>query len=446
MKKLLSLLICTLLIFLCSCAPSSAPAQNNEITLSPYLLPEATGDFVSLYYPTEDLTGVLASTEQIERKSGSFYFDVAQTLITGTKSFPSPFLSGISCRSTMLVQNVLYLDFSHQFLSMEPLRLFACCSVLAKTFTSFAEIDFINITVEGKQLTYPDSTRKIMLLSRFSADTLTLLSAYNALSSSQIDTFYTVLYSAEAHTGFLTPSVKSITVIDADYTRAIVSQALLDKTLFEDGFSFKRAKNNGAQVNIELVAPQAWKAPENWLASRALAAALDSLYPAMQQITLTVFGSTGELLYSLSHETGEVFNHIKSKINVFVPSKNDISYSTMLVSQVPSRNNLKEFMADYIATCAPALRDNKDVVRQVVFAGDLLVLDLDESVYTVFSSLTGQSEYATVFSLVATACAFSGANRVMLLQNGQARSYFSKDISLKNPLYNLPKDFLDSLK
>jgi hypothetical protein len=166
----------------------------------------------------------------------------------------------------------------------------------------------------------------------------------------------------------------------------------------------------------------------------------------MQQITLTVFGSTGELLYSLSHETGEVFNYIKSKVNVFVPSKNDISYSTMLVSQVPSRNNLKEFMADYIATCAPALRDNKDVVRQVVFAGDLLVLDLDESVYTVFSSLTGQSEYATVFSLVATACAFSGANRVMLLQNGQARSYFSKDISLKNPLYNLPKDFLDSLK
>ena len=118
----------------------------------------------------------------------------------------------------------------------------------------------------------------------------------------------------------------------------------------------------------------------------------------------------------------------------------------MLVSKVPSRNDLTDFMADYIASLAPALRDNDNVIRQIVFSDEMLILDLDEAFYLYFASQENQSEYATVYSIIATACAFSGANRVMFLQNGQVRSHFSSKISLKTPLYNLPKDFLDSLK
>ena len=449
MKKFLSAFVCLVLCFLCACTPQTTTEDTSKITLSPYSMPQATGETVALYYPTKDFLGVLASTEEIERKSQSFYFDVVSALLDGTKTFESAFLAGISCRSTMLVQNVLYLDFSHQFEKMEPLRLFACCAVLAKTFTSMEEIDFINITVEGKQLTYPNSTRRIMLLSRYSSDASSLLSIYNSLSSAKdkqtIDTFYTVLYSSSGNS--LIPQVKSISVADNNYARAIVSQALtVDQTLFASGFSVKNVSYKNSHVSIELTAPSGWKTPSGWLASRALAAALDCIYSDLKQVSLTVYGSAGELLYSLSHETGEIFNYIKSRVNVFVPSKNDVTFTTMLVSKVPSRNDLTDFMADYIASLAPALRDNDNVIRQIVFSDEMLILDLDEAFYLYFASQENQSEYATVYSIIATACAFSGANRVMFLQNGQVRSHFSSKISLKTPLYNLPKDFLDSLK
>ena len=226
----------------------------------------------------------------------------------------------------------------------------------------------------------------------------------------------------------------------------MLEELTLDQTLFESGFSVKNISFNGSNLSVELTAPSGWKTPSGWLASRAVAAALDCIYPNMQQITLTVFGASDELLYSLSHETGEVFNYIKSQVNVFVPSEDGVAYTTMLVSKVPSRNDLTDFMALYVATLAPQLRDNDNVIRQIVFSDNMLVLDFDQAFYAHFASQSNKSEYATVYSIIATACAFSGANRVMFLQNGQVRSHFSSSISLKGALYNLPKDFLDSLK
>lgn len=57
MKKFLSALISILLCFLCACTPQTKTEEKSEITLSPYSMPQATGETVALYYPTKDFLG-----------------------------------------------------------------------------------------------------------------------------------------------------------------------------------------------------------------------------------------------------------------------------------------------------------------------------------------------------------------------------------------------------
>ncbi len=457
------LLILALLSAACTDNHISIPNRNSTIVFAPYEMPEQKPATVALYYPSSDNSHVLASSQQLQRSNQeSFYYDVMEALLHGTATgYQSIFPEGIQCRSIMLMQNILYIDMSWHFLQMQPELFFACLSVLTSTYTNFPEIEFINITVEGKQLTTPNlPERPFMLLSAYSGTISDLLNRYKSLLRATennepiIDTFYAVIYTQDENQRYLLPQTVSITVQNGDYASAIVSALISfesDTDIFAPGFTLTSPPEFNEQektLYVTLTAPTGWTLPNNWLAPQAIVSALDCLYPGTEYISLSVQDTSGNVLYTHQEEAVYYFNFIRSQIDIFTPSSagDELMHTSMLVAHMPGSGDLSQFIYEYICTLHPALRETDGLVNNVILNGDTVILDLGEEYYDLYTDLTSRQEYAAVYSMVITACSYSGATKAMLLQNGQTRSLFSSTIAIDHPLLNLPDDYIASLK
>ena len=465
MKKIFTMLFLlpALVFSACTAQEEPLPSHDPAIIFTPYEMPAQKNETVSLYYPSADNSHVLASTQQLKRKNQeSFYFDVMDALLHGTDAgYKSIFPEGVQCRNLMLVQNILYIDMSWHFSEMAPELFCACLSVLISTYTDFPEIEFINITVEGKQLTVPGlPQRPLMLFSAYSGTISDLLNRYKALlraeenSEPVIDTFYAVVYTQDESQRYLLPQTVSITIQDNDYASAIVSALIsleAGTDIFTSGFTLASApefQEEKKTLQVTLTAPPSWTPPSEWLAPQAIVSALDCIYPGTEYISLTVQDAAGNSLYSHEEEAVYYFNFIRSQIDIFTPSSagNELTHTSMLVSRMPGSGDLSQFIHEYICTIHPALRETDGLVNNVLLNGDTVIIDLGEEYFNLYTNLTPEQEYAAVYSMVITACSYSGATKAQLLQNGQTRSCFSKNIRIDHPLLNLPDAYIASLK
>lgn len=465
MKKTIAagLLLLALLSSACAGNNSPMPKHNPAIVFTPYEMPAQQPQTAALYYPSADNSYVLASTQPIRRSSqGSFYGDVMNALLNGTEAgYKSIFPEGVQCRSLMLVQNILYIDMSWHFLEMKPELFCACLSVLISTYTNFAEIEFINITVEGRQLTMPGlADQPLMLFSAYSGTISDLLNRYKALlraeetGESYIDTFYAVVYTQDESRRYLLPQTVSITVQDKNYAAVIVSALISLETgtdIFMPGFTLAADpafNETEKKLQVTLTAPPGWTAPSDWLAPQAIVSALDCIYPGTETISLLVQDTAGNALYTLEEESVYYFNFIRSQIDIYIPSsdESELMHSSMLVARMPGSGDLSHFIDEYICTLYPALRETDGVVNNVQLSGDTILMDMNEQYFNLYPELTAQQEYAVVYSMVLTACTYSGATKAQLLQDGQTRSYFKGSIRIDKPLLNLPDAYIASLK
>ncbi len=457
MKKIFTMLFLlpALVFSACTTQEEPLPSHDPAIIFTPYEMPAQKNETVSLYYPSADNSHVLASTQQLKRKNQeSFYFDVMDALLHGTDAgYKSIFPEG--------VQNILYIDMSWHFSEMAPELFCACLSVLISTYTDFPEIEFINITVEGKQLTVPGlPQRPLMLFSAYSGTISDLLNRYKALlraeenSEPVMDTFYAVVYTQDESRRYLLPQTVSITIQDNDYASAIVSALIsleAGTDIFTSGFTLASApefQEEKKTLQVTLTAPPSWTPPSEWLAPQAIVSALDCIYPGTEYISLTVQDAAGNSLYSHEEEAVYYFNFIRSQIDIFTPSSagNELTHTSMLVSRMPGSGDLSQFIHEYICTIHPALRETDGLVNNVLLNGDTVIIDLGEEYFNLYTNLTPEQEYAAVYSMVITACSYSGATKAQLLQNGQTRSCFSKNIRIDHPLLNLPDAYIASLK
>ena len=179
MKKRLIALALSILLLLSGCGENTYAKEKIEVKLSPYEIPAAAPQWATLYYPSPDNTSLLALSQQISGES-SLYDNMMSALLNGTEEgYISPFPSGVLSRSIMLVEDILYLDMSWQMLEMELPQFLACVATLVYTYTALPEVSFVNITVEGKQLTLPtDKSTPIMLLSHYNGSLSALTSEY----------------------------------------------------------------------------------------------------------------------------------------------------------------------------------------------------------------------------------------------------------------------------
>lgn len=453
MKKLLSLLLALVLLLFCAC--NSEPYIKNRIALvlTPFEMPEAEAQWVTLYYPAEDNSRVLTFSQKLS--GSSLYASIMNALLSGTEEgYISPFPKGVSLRSIMLVQDILYIDLSWQFNKMAVDKFFACVSVLASTFTALNEVSFINITVEGAQLTAPGLPQHpIMLLSKYTGSISQLIQEYNALLNGTAlqKTFYGAVYIADSANKYILPEAVSITAKETNYASALIS-ALITKSpsIFPDGFIVAKTPTyNKNTLSVELTCPSSWSYNENWLGKDAIVCTLNSLYPELKTIHLTINDQQGKKLVSLEEDCTNCYDSIRSIVNVVTPKSNGtgLMYAPMLVSNMPSSNGINDFLNEYILSITPEFKGQANILNNVVVSNDTVIIDLSQTYFKYFQekALSQQNEYAIIYSLITTACTFTATTKALILQDSQKRTTFCGHIKLDEPLLTLPSDFLKSL-
>ncbi len=460
-KVLISLMALVLCAFLlCSCAPESTTQKKSlELTLSPFTMPEKEDRGVTLYSVSED--GNLTAFSTQLSPEGSLYDNIMSALLFGTEDgYKSIFPQGITCRSTMPVQNILYIDLSWQFSMCTPEELFNCLAVLSATFTSLKEIDFINLTVEGQQLFMPNLKNiPVMLLSAYSTRDV-LLGRYNEfvaqrqLGNKIVDTFYGIVYSADSQGKYLIPKVQSITATDENYALALCTNLInTAESIFPEGFGIKSTPffdEESATVTVKLSCPSSFKPQASWLGPKSIAATLNSLYPTAKRIRLSVVNELGAEVFTLDEETVRYYSYIKSEVEVIIPnsSGNGLAKATMLVSNMPG-GDFVSFIKEYVCFVAPALKEKDILVNGITVNNDTVIIDLSQSCYDHFllgRELSQNEEYALVYSIISTACNYTGCTKAYLLQDNQMRSTFGGNIALDRALLALPESYLQTLK
>ena len=452
MKKVL---ICFLSIalLLCGCQREQTEKQLMEVTLSPFEMPQEQQTWVTLYYPSEDKTRVLAFNKQMSR-SDALYEDMMDILLSSGQEYKSPFPSSVSCRSIMLTQNVLYIDLSWQFMNQEVQDFYACLSVLAETYCGLKEIDFINVTVEGKQLfAIGSNDYPIMFLSAYSGTIADMVAQHNeriTKPASALESFYAAVYVADSTGQFLLPEVKNIVSTKEDLGIALVRGLLsADEKTFADGFLLKSlSTDENSVIKVTLLCPKDFKEKEGWLAPKSIACTLNSLYPESKKIEITVEDQQGNEVLFLQEDTTGSYNYIRSGVEVVIPdsSKKSLAKTSMLVTNMPGSGDLTGFMNDYVYFVAPNLKEKGTMVLDVTVYNDTVIIDLSQKYFDFYSPLDAQEEYALVYSLISTACKFSGTSKAVLLQDKQTRSTFAGNIVLSQALTTLPEEYLSSIK
>ncbi|MBR6766115.1 MAG: GerMN domain-containing protein [Clostridia bacterium] len=453
MKKSVVVLLLIIALLFTSCAQKPEYIKETiKLTYSPFEMPVQEPQWVTLYYPSEDNTAVLAFSQRLKAGNGSIYTRIMSALLSGTEEgYISPFPQGVSARSIMLVQDILYIDMSWQFMEMPTEQFFACVSVLANTFTALKEVSFINITVEGEQLTPPGlPDHRIMLLSAYAGNISQLINEYKAISSGVSRTFYTAIYVADKSNKYIIPEVVSISLTESGYASKLLSALLTKSTaIFPDGFILSKApKFSGSTLSVELTAPQDWNNSAGWLGPRAIVCTLDSLFPKMDTLSLTVSDPQGNELLKINEDTTHYYESIRSTVDVITPNSSGIglTHTKLLVSHMPESSDIREFLNEYIVSLVPSFRD-KSIVNSVLVSNDTVIIDLTKTYFQHFEAqqLSGEKEYASVYSLITTACSFSGTTKALILEDGRMRSTLSGHIKLDAPLLTLPESFIKSL-
>ncbi len=457
MKKYVITLILIISILFSGCADEPQNIKEKiEIKLTPYDMPKEQTKWVTLYYPNAELNEILAFSQPVTATE-NIYDEIMKALLSGTsEGYVSPFPEGISCRNIMLLNNILYIDMSWQFNEMSAERFLACVSVLTTTYTGLSEISFVNITVEGKQINLPEKPEHpIMLLSQYTGTLQALQNHYlrhNEVLS--IETFYGAIYVGDETGKYIVPQVKNITVREGKYASALVSQLLAESTaIFPSGFMLSGEPSydgkNGT-VYIELICPQQWNYDVEWLGPYALVSTLDTLYPEVNNLILTVKDAQGIEKAKIDGTVTDYFSKIRSVVEVFAPDMEgtNIVRTNMLVSSVPGSGDLKAFIKEYLVMINSEFRTSENLVRGVAIKDNTVIINLSADFFNYYSDIidSREKEYALIYSLISVACTYTGTAKALLLEDSKTRTTVAGFIKTDKPLLKLPMEYTNTIQ
>ncbi len=459
MKKYAITLILILSILFCGCADEPQHEKEKiKVELAAYDMPKEQTKWVTLYYPNGELDEILAFSQPVTATE-NIYAEIMNALLSGTsEGYVSSFPEGVSCRNIMLLNNILYIDMSWQFNEMPDERFLACVSVLATTYTGLSEISFVNITVEGKQINLPRKPENpIMLLSQYTG-TLQALKNHNLRHNDNeilsVETFYGAIYVGDETGKYIVPQVKNITVRDGKYASALVSQLLAESTvIFPSGFMLSGEPSydgKSGTVYIELICPQQWTYNAEWLGPYALVSTLDSLYPEINNLSLTVKDSQGVEKTKINQTVTDYFSKIRSSVQVFAPDMEgrNIVRTNMLVSSMPGSGDLKAFIKEYLIMLNPEFRTSENLVKGVAIKDNTVIINLSADFFNYYSNIidSREKEYALIYSLISVACTYTGTAKALLIEDSKTRTTVAGFIKTDKPLLKLPKEYTATIQ
>lgn len=444
MKRAVAALL-ALMLLLAGCAKKQETQSTIPLKYGSYDIPSAEPKWVTLYY--EDNGRVLAFPQQLNIGDGSVYSSVLDALLSGTKEgYKSAFDDGVQARSIMLLQNVIYIDLSAAFGNMPAERIFACLSVMAATFCAFSGVDFINVTVEGKQLVAPQSGRPVTLLSSRSGSPAELAARFSS-AAPQAENIYACIFDTDETGAYLIPRAVSVTVTGGDYASALI-KALLSEggNLFAGGFSvLSKPEIENETLKVTLLAPSGWVKQDIRPGANAMLNTLSCAFPDAKNLHLEITDKEGKLIDSSEVSATDSFNGVRGRVQITVPGPGGkLCRGQMLIQPAADSDELKNFVQSYITSAASALAGTA-TVNAVAVRNDTVIIDLTGEYFDFYSDLDSSDEYATVYALVTTVCSYSGTKKAMILQDHQMRSTFSGNIALSEPLLTLPEKFTEAL-
>ncbi len=440
MKKFASFLLVICLMLLCACKTEDG-TRRIEQGYSDYETGAPLPRAVTLYYGENGR--ILAFSGQVV-SDGLVFKDVMELLLSGTDGYKSSFPDDVQLRSVTLMQNVLYIDLSERFLNMSTESLFECLAVMTHTFCAFSQVDFINVTVEGRQLTAPENGKPIMLLSEKSGSPAELAGRYRQMIA--VENIYTAVYVRDQKNTCTVPENVSVTVTDGDYASALARATVTaEDGFFEDGFSLDgQPEYEDGTVKVNLIAPSDWKEENNWLGAEAMANTLSCLYPDALSLTLKISDREQNEITEKNVKITDAFSAVRWQVPITVPSAGG-KISSSYMSAVPvSDGELVNFLNSYISAVAPNLSGN--AVNAVNVRGNTVIVDLGNEYFEYYGELSPKDEYATAYALINTVCAYTETNEALILEDHRLRKTFSGNIALDRPLLALPEKFTGALK
>ena len=456
-KTVISLLLMCVMLFTACGEDMQYSREKIKVELFPYNIPKTQTKIVTLYYPNEDLTDILAFSQPIAA-TDTLYEEIMHALLSGTaEGYLSPFSEGVTCRNIMLLQNILYIDMSWQFNEMPNEKLFACISVIVATYTGFSEVSFVNLTVEGRQITLPENPdHPIMLLSRYTGTIQSLKNHYSRhedTESSNFETFYGAVYVADETSKYIIPQVSSITVREKGYATALVSHLIAESTsIFPAGFVLSGEPSydgKTAKLTVNLICPDQWNYSEGWLGASAIISTLDSLYSEIDTLELTVKDDDGNKKLNLEEGVSDYFSKIKSVVQVFLPDIEGTSIikTNLLVSSMPGSGGLKNFLKEYLIAVNPGFSKIENIIKSVAIKDNTVIINLSTDYFEYYEKVitSSEEEYAIVYSLISVACSYTGTSKALILQEGQRRSTVAGYIKTDGQLLKLPTEYVNSI-
>jgi|GEM_PF-2777586 len=480
MKRLLSaILIGIMIIALVGCSdqqavtPSASPAPYTEQRQGYY--------DVTLYYPNASSDSVLASSQKVKKTSDqSIYMDIMDALLDqdgeNRSNFSYAFDSDVVCRSIVQQQNILYINFSWRLMEMTADQIFAAIVVLVNTYTQFNDIEFINISVEGKQLTMPDfPERPLWLFSRFNDDVVDLKeqaallkTQYTTDKSAMEERKYAILYFNIPDTAYLIPEVRPVDVLGSDYAGKIIDELLsgprnttLAQASLPSGFQLYEEiafDESTKTLRLSFVADTTWEIPTGeWSALPSLVNSLTHAVPEMETLSVSIFQSNDTLLervYTASVSVSDYGGSIRSRISMYVPDEN-VTYlekSSAIVEYMPDEDSYPEIMAQLLKRLSAVLPFTEGDTTEEEYAGmihtvytnsDTVIIDISDALYQQFSKLNTKEEFLAVYSIVATMCEATQTNKAQILVDGKKRQHFVSSVAIFGTLLNVPTDQLN---
>jgi len=479
---LLIVIIISILLMGCTSQQKNIVTPNNSPV--PFITVQKNNYEVTLFYPNNDFTAVVASSQSVAKKVGqSLYMNVMQALLgqdgTSRTGFSYAFDKDIDCRSIVQQENILYINFSWRFLAMPTDKIIAALVVLVNTYTQFSGVEFINISVEGKQLVIPDfPDRPIWLLNRFTNDPVELKDQLVQLKeqlatdkSSMHERSYAVVYYNLKDSRYLMPEVRAIDVFAGDYSGAVINELLSGPKDIENELSnipsdfklYEAISYSAASHTLKLsfVSDSQWVKPNGkWAALPSLINSLTHAVPDMENLEVSVYtpnaNNTLDLAYKDSATVSEYGGYIRSTINMFVPNKDfqKLINVKAVMDSVPDENSYSLVFSQLISKLKIAIpkltqsvddSNNSSSDINYIFTNDnTVIIDISEKLYNEFSVLTKQEEFLTAYSIVATMCEVSNTNKAQILVDGQRRQYLASSINILEPLLNVPTKQLNS--
>lgn len=432
--------------------PSSLASNYQNVDLSPKI--EKTP---ALYFLNADETTLVAETRSISIQQNTRpEVQVVQELLKGpTDKALRPVGNGFSLESIETMYDAVNVNLSTAALKTDD-QIFNLSLALANTLTEFLNMDYVNVYVNGKAVGFQGKPVGALTHNQGILADEKSKQVQHTAPSAQIPT---VLYFLDNSEKYLVPEVRNIQYSSENYVPRIIDelakgpeQMYNNRQSVDAGIHLVGAPQvptdpDGKQtLQVDLnkspvVFTQGFEDGEK-LAKASIVYSLLGFYPGVDRIRFTVNGVAADS----NVYTKESFqSFIGATVRLYFPNAD----STMLM---PVDRTVSQDIASYPSTIVselirgPAQTDSSALwpvfpsgvgpqdVNGVYTAGDIVVVDFNQSILAKLKGVTPEDEMLMVYAIINSLTYLPDIRLVQFLVDGKRVQFLAGTMDIRDPM------------